>query len=1050
MAQTRPLNIFTLSLLVFSVISLVTPSFSESSASEVKIGVLAYRGKDEAVRMWSRTASYLSAAVPGENFVIVPLDFQEIGGAAGAGKVDFVIANSSIYVELEAQYGVNRIATLKNRRSGHSYTVFGGVIFCRNDRSDIRALKDIAGRKFMAVEETSLGGWRTAWREFRTAGIDPYINFSGLLFGHTHDEVVYAVRDGKVDAGSVRTDTIERMAEEGKINPADFRVLNMKKFEGFPFACSTRLYPEWPFAKVRHTSDDLARQVAVALLNMPPASSAASDAKIEGWTIPLDYQPVHELMRELRLGPYRDYGKIPLSDAVRQYWKCAASATLALLIMTLVIAYVTRLNRVLHQSRAELEKSRNQLEVKVWERTADLKKTNEELAQEVIERRAAEALRFQSEQDWEETFNTITDIITIHDRDFNIIRANAAARKALGLPTPGTSAVKCYEYYHGKEGPADGCVTCRSLKTGKPSKIEFFEPHLKMFAEISAIPRLDSDNNVVGLIHIVRNITDRKKNEEELQSYRVHLADMVNARTGELISANERLQQEIAERRNAQEALRESEAKLRTAINSVPFDFWMCDASGRYSMQNPTSVRLWGDVTGKLPEELGVSEEILSIWQENNRRAFSGEMVSGEVRLSLPDGERVFHNSIIPIRDSGKIMGILGINIDITERKKMEEHLVKTEKLESLGILAGGIAHDFNNLLLAMLSNISLARIHSGPEGKAAEILGEAEKACLRAKHLTQQLLTFSKGGEPLKKTLSPAALIRESAEFAVRGSNVGCEYSFQEGLWSVEADEGQLGQVINNLIINAEHAMPDGGTIRITGENISVTAETAAPLKEGRYVKISITDHGVGIPEKHIRKIFDPYFSTKKRGSGLGLTTSYSIISRHGGFLTVESGPGSGSTFTVFLPAAELDIPFPAAGNKRLLSGTGRVLVMEDEEIIRIIMGRMLDELGYEPAFAVNGEEAIEIYGRAKAEGSPFDVVLVDLTIRGGMGGTECMRRLLVQDPGVKAIVSSGYSDDPIMSNYNDFGFKGIITKPYQIEDLGEILNKVLGTAKA
>ena len=356
----------------------------------VRIGVLAYRGKDQAMKMWSPTAQYLTRSIPGYTFTIVPLDFHEMGPAVGSGDIAFVVTNTSFYVELESTYGVSRIATLKNKRDSNRLTVFGGVIFCRDDRQDIRDLHDIKDKTFMAVEETSLGGWQAAWREFKAAGIDPYRDFNKLEFANTHDAVVYAVRDGTVDAGTVRTDTLERMKESGLIDPAVFRILNQKLEKDFPYALSTRLYPEWPFAKIKTTPEDLAQKVVIALLSIPSDDPVAEASRSAGWTIPLDYQPVHDLMKELRVGPYRDYGKITLYGVMREYWPWIVLSALMLLSATLTAGHVMRLNRRLSTAQLKLQASQEDLEATVLERTAQLRAMNEELEQEIADRTRTE------------------------------------------------------------------------------------------------------------------------------------------------------------------------------------------------------------------------------------------------------------------------------------------------------------------------------------------------------------------------------------------------------------------------------------------------------------------------------------------------------------------------------------------------------------------------------------------------------------------------------------------------------------------------------------
>ncbi len=382
---------------------------------------------------------------------------------------------------------------------------------------------------------------------------------------------------------------------------------------------------------------------------------------------------------------------------------------------------------------------------------------------------------------------------------------------------------------------------------------------------------------------------------------------------------------------------------------------------------------------------------------------------------------------------------------EIAERKRMEEDLLRTERLESLGVLAGGIAHDFNNLLSAVLGNISLAKRYATDGDKIYRRLEEAERASSRAADLAQQLLTFAKGRVAVKKIISLPGLVRDAANFALRGSRTKCAFLIPDDLWTVEADEGQICQVINNIVLNAEQAMPRGGTIAVRCSNWRIGPEHLHGVGSGRFVRIEIEDHGPGIAEENIGRIFDPYFTTKEEGSGLGLATAYSIIDKHNGTITVHSEPGKGTEFNIHLPAATGEAQEAAIHSKKLFSGRGKVLVMDDEDVIRMIVGSMLREIGYEAFFAEEGEEAVRKYREAGLSGQPFDAVLLDLTIKGGMGGVECMKKLLEIDPDARAIVSSGYAEDPILSNYREFGFRDVITKPYRVEDLSEILFRVL-----
>jgi PAS domain S-box-containing protein len=390
---------------------------------------------------------------------------------------------------------------------------------------------------------------------------------------------------------------------------------------------------------------------------------------------------------------------------------------------------------------------------------------------------------------------------------------------------------------------------------------------------------------------------------------------------------------------------------------------------------------------------------------------------------------------------------------DIGERKQMQQELLKSRQLESIAALSGGIAHDYNNLLTAIMGNISLVLTGIAEDDAIYDWLSQAQEAALVAKELTNRLITFSKGGTPQKETVDIAALVESATEFALSGSNIVAEFEIPADLWCAEVDRTQIGQAFHNVVINAREAMPNGGRLSVNAANRAEMTDGTL-IKTGRYVAIAIRDEGGGIAPDVREHIFDPYFSTKEmgdqRGMGLGLSIANSIITKHEGRITVASFPGEGACFTVFLPAATAaceETAAPAEPKATTVScGSGKILVMDDEAMIRTLAGNMLAKLGFETAFACNGEEALVAYEEAMREGRPFDLVILDLTVKGGMGGKETIRRLKHLDPKVKAIVSSGYANDPGVTQFSAYGFCGVVAKPYRMEEIRQQLTAVLG----
>jgi PAS domain S-box-containing protein len=513
------------------------------------------------------------------------------------------------------------------------------------------------------------------------------------------------------------------------------------------------------------------------------------------------------------------------------------------------------------------------------------------------------------------------------------------------------------------------------------------------------------------------------------------------------------------ERQWYQETLAAEMERLEVTLQSIGDGVITTDVQGRVTLINRVGETLTG-----WPREEAVGlpiDRVFSILDGDTRQQLANPIavileagahsttVSTTILVSRDGTERLIAWSVAPIcKHVEKIIGGVLVARDITEKRRMQEELLRVEKLESIGVLAGGIAHDFNNILTAIIGNVALTKSHIQQEDVVLTKMGEIEKAAFRARSLTQQLLTFSKGGEPVKKTLSLDRLFRDTATFALGGSNVGLEFDPPPDLWPVEADEGQIGQVINNLVINAAQSMPDGGVIIGSLRNVVLNGGSPLPLPPGRYVVMTVKDFGAGIPKENLNRVFDPFFTTKESGSGLGLATAYSILEKHNGYLTVDSLLGCWTFFSAYLPASDQEAMDALEIEDAIVRSTGRILIMDDDETILDVVGAMLRNVGYDVACARDGKEMLAAYTSSLSNGAPFDVVILDLTIPGGMGGKEAVGRLLELDTGAKAIVSSGYSNDPVLADFETYGFRGAVSKPFRFEELCRVVDEVLGRA--
>lgn len=630
-------------------------------------------------------------------------------------------------------------------------------------------------------------------------------------------------------------------------------------------------------------------------------------------------------------------------------------------------------------------------------------------------------------QQLEESYVTLETVlnsanpICMTNLDFDMIKAN----KAYYDLWPTTAAEgKCLKCFDSRPGESCGTKDCpvKLIDQGMDKVVKQFSKELDNgeMGEfiVTARPFRNINGDIVGVVESFQDITLQTNATKEL----------------------------LAERE-----------QLNVTLRSIGDGVITTDTVGNIALINKAAEKITGWTQA---EAVGNSfDKVFNIFDRNLdypvKELLTQICTSDSISSTAPktlvkkDGtERLVSESGALIRnEESQIVGAVLAFRDVTERSKTEEELSKIRKLESVGVLAGGIAHDFNNILTAILGNISLALIQVDPKDSIYELLSSTEKASTRAKNLTQQLLTFSKGGEPIKNITTIEEIIKDSAGFVLRGSNVHCEYVFPDELWTVEVDKGQISQVIQNIILNASAAISGGGTITVKCDNYYNEHDTIF-LTAGQYVKVSITDRGVGIPDDQLEKVFDPFFTTKKTGSGLGLSITHSIINNHGGHIKVDSKMGEGTTFTFYLPASG-KIAKPSAQKKLVvdnnLAEKGRIMIMDDDEMIRELVCNMLSSFGYKTLSACDGEEAIRLYEESKEKDEPITAIIMDLTIPGGMGGREAVQEIHKIDPKAKVVVSSGYSNDPIMASYRDYGFCEAMIKPFKLQELHEVIDKIL-----
>lgn len=611
--------------------------------------------------------------------------------------------------------------------------------------------------------------------------------------------------------------------------------------------------------------------------------------------------------------------------------------------------------------------------------------------------------------------------ISLIDKDHRIVMTNTTQAKYFNRPPDSFHRKLCHQEFEEREEVCPHCPGVKALETNKVSKAIVSgsindEPPVTV--RISAFPLTGSGKYQGCFIEMVEDITLQMKTEEKLAGEKERLAvtlqsigdGVICTDTSGIITLFNKMAEELTGWK--------AEYSVGRQLNEV---FQVLDSQNRELCENPV-------------------QKVLN----------SGNIVvlgNHSILINKNGRELIIADTAAPIRDQkSRIVGVVLVFRDETSKSQQEAEMLKASKLEAVGVLAGGIAHDFNNILTAILGNINIALFDSGLEDDTRSLLTEAEKASFRAKGLTQQLLTFSRGGEPVKETAALQDVIRESATFVLHGSKVDYRYQFCEELWPVSVDRGQISQVIQNMVLNARQAMPDGGIVMIHCKNIPSELDRPPSLGSGDYVKVEISDSGIGIPVNALDRIFDPYFSTKQEGSGLGLAICHSIVNKHDGQIFVESEPGKGTSFTIYLPASN---KVNEGEVKKVVSNIpcrqAKILIMDDEGMVRKVARNMLARMGHTIVEAADGDEAIKLYNEAEKDEIPFDLILMDLTIPGQMGGKEAVKEILTINPEAKVICSSGYSTDPVLAHYREYGFCHAIAKPYQFQELNQVVADVL-----